>query len=124
MEVRGYECDIEDIANNTNYLYYIEHTRHLFPRPLGLSFTKIHEQGIDAAVACMSLQYKMPPKCNDIFISCLTLKKEGLHYILHQDIFREQGDKLCFKNKVELVCLIHDRLGHSGEHGRVFVKCL
>ena len=27
MEVRDYECDIEGIVNNANYLHYAEHTR-------------------------------------------------------------------------------------------------
>ena len=124
MEVRDYECDIEGIVNNANYLHYIEHTRHLFLRSLGLSFAKMHEQGIDAVVARMSLQYKAPLKCDDTFISRLALKKEGLRYIFHQDIFREQDDKLCFKSKVELVCLIHGRLGHSEEYARAFAKYL
>lgn len=30
MMVRDYECDIEGIVNNANYLHYAEHTRHLF----------------------------------------------------------------------------------------------
>lgn len=124
MEVRDYECDIEGIVNNANYLHYIEHTRHLFLRSLGLSFAKMHEQGTDAVVARMNLQYKTPLKCDDIFISRLALKKEGLRYIFHQDIFREQDDKLCFKSKVELVCPIHGRLGHSEEYDRAFAKYL
>lgn len=124
MEVRDYECDIEGIVNNANYLHYIEHTRHLFLRSLGLSFAKMHEQGTDAVVARMNLQYKMPLKCDDTFISRLALKKEGLRYIFHQDIFREQDDKLCFKSKVELVCLIHGRLGHSEVYDRAFAKYL
>lgn len=124
MEVRDYECDIEGIVNNANYLHYIEHTRHLFLRSLGLSFAKMHEQGTDAVVARMNLQYKTPLKCDDIFISRLALKKEGLRYIFHQDIFREQDDKLCFKSKVELVCLIHGHLGHSDEYDRAFAKYL
>ena len=37
MEVRDYECDIEGIVNNANYLHYTEHTRHRFLRSLGLS---------------------------------------------------------------------------------------
>ena len=38
MEVRDYECDIEGIVNNANYLHYTEHTRHLFLKHCGLSF--------------------------------------------------------------------------------------
>ena len=41
MEVRDYECDIEGIVNNANYLHYAEHTRHLFLRSLGVSFAKL-----------------------------------------------------------------------------------
>ena len=35
MEVRDYECDIEGIVNNANYLHYTEHTRHRFLRSIG-----------------------------------------------------------------------------------------
>ena len=42
MEVRDYECDIEGIVNNANYLHYAEHTRHLFLRSLGVSFAALH----------------------------------------------------------------------------------
>ena len=51
MEVRDYECDIQGIVNNANYLHYAEHTRHLFLLQTGLSFARLHEQGIDAVVA-------------------------------------------------------------------------
>ena len=71
MEVRDYECDIEGIVNNANYLHYAEHTRHLFLRSLGVSFAALHEQGIDAVVARMNLQYKTPLRCDDEFISRL-----------------------------------------------------
>ena len=74
MEVRDYECDIEGIVNNANYLHYAEHTRHLFLRSLGVSFAKLHEQGIDAVVHSMKLQYKVPLRCDDEFISRLNLK--------------------------------------------------
>lgn len=78
MEVRDYECDIQGIVNNANYLHYAEHTRHLFLSSLGVSFSKLHEQGTDAVVARMNLQYKTPLRCDDVFISRLALRKEGL----------------------------------------------
>ena len=31
MAVRDYECDIEGIVNNANYLHYCEHTRRCRP---------------------------------------------------------------------------------------------
>ena len=116
MEVRDYECDIEGIVNNANYLHYTEHTRHLFLRSLGVSFAKLHEQGIDAVIHSMKLQYKVPLRCDDEFISRLNLKKDGLKYMFYQDIYRASDEQLCFRATVELVCLgrpeIHVLSGH------------
>ena len=97
MEVRDYECDIEGIVNNANYLHYMEHTRHLFLRSRGLSFAAMHEKGIDAVVARMNLQYKTPLRCDDLFNSRLWIEKTGLRYIFHQDIYRVSDERLCVK---------------------------
>jgi len=124
MEVRDYECDIQGIVNNANYLHYIEHTRHLFLLSTGLSFAQMHKHGIDAVVARMNLQYKTPLRCDDQFISRLSLKKEGIRYIFYQDIYRASDEKLCFKSTVELVVLINGHLGNSEEYDAAFAKYL
>ncbi|HEY9551550.1 MAG TPA: acyl-CoA thioesterase [Prevotella sp.] len=124
MEVRDYECDIQGIVNNANYLHYTEHTRHLFLLSTGLSFAQMHEKGVDAVVARMNLQYKTPLKCDDEFISRLGLHKEGLRYVFNQDIFRASDEKLCFRATVELVCLINGRLGNSEDYDRAFAQYL
>ena len=124
MEVRDYECDIQGIVNNANYLHYIEHTRHLFLLSTGLSFSNMHEQGVDAVVARMNLQYKTPLKCDDLFISRLGLHKEGLRYVFNQDIFRASDEKLCFRSTVELVCLINGILSNSKDYDNAFSKYL
>ena len=103
MEVRDYECDIEGIVNNANYLHYFEHTRHRFLKQTGLSFSEMHERGIDAVVARMNL-----------------LEKQGVRYVFHQEILRKGDEKLCCKAVVELVCLINGRLGNSEEYDRAF----
>jgi len=120
MEVRDYECDIEGIVNNANYLHYTEHTRHLFLRSLGVSFAQLHERGIDAVVARMNLQYKTPLRCDDEFISRLWLEKTGMRYIFHHDIFRASDEKLSLRASVELVCLINGRLSQSEDYDRAF----
>ena len=124
MEVRDYECDIEGIVNNANYLHYIEHTRHLFLRSLGVSFAELHLKGVDPVVARMNLQYKTPLRCDDEFISRLALTKEGIRYIFHQDIFRASDEKICLRAKVELVCLVNGRLSVSEDYDRAFEKFL
>jgi len=97
MEVRDYECDIEGIVNNAQYVHYCEHTRHLFLKECGLSFAEMHEKGVDAVVARMQLQYKVPLRPDDEFISRLNLVKEGIKYVFYQDIYRAKDEQLCFR---------------------------
>ena len=99
MEVRDYECDIQGIANNANYLHYTEHTRHLFLTSLGVSFARLHEKGVDAVVARMNLQYKTPLRCDDVFVSKLGVRKEGLRYIFDHAIHRKSDGRLCFRHR-------------------------
>ena len=124
MEVRDYECDIEGIVNNANYLHYTEHTRHLFLKQCGLSFADMHSKGVDAVVARINLQYKAPLRCDDEFISRLWLEKHNLKYIFHQDIFRADDETHCFHGDIILVCLINGKLGESEEYNEAFKKYL
>ena len=124
MEVRDYECDIEGIVNNANYLHYTEHTRHLFLKHCGLSFAEMHEKGVDAVVARMNLQYKTPLRPDDEFISRMALTKEGIKYVFHHDLFRAADEQLCFRGKVELVCIVNGRLGQSDDYDRAFEQYL
>ena len=120
MQVRDYECDIEGIVNNANYLHYAEHTRHLFLKECGLSFAEMHSRGIDAVVARMNLQFKTPLQCDDKFISRLNLTKEGIKYVFHQDIYRASDNKLCFKGVIDLVCIVNGKLANSPEYDEAF----
>lgn len=124
MSVRDYECDIEGIVNNANYLHYTEHTRHLFLKSCGLSFAEMHRKGVDAVVARMNLRYKVPLRCDDEFVSRLALKKEGLRYVFYQDIFRAADNKLCFSGVIDVVCMVNGRLAASPEYDEAFKEWL
>ena len=121
MEVRDYECDIEGIVNNANYLHYIEHTRHLFLRSKGASFAEMHARGIDAVVARMTMQFKSPLRCDDEFISRLALRKEGIKYVFNQDLYHAEDERLAFRSTVELVCLVNGRLANSSEYDEILL---
>ena len=124
MQVRDYECDIEGIVNNANYLHYCEHTRHLFLKACGLSFAEMHEKGVDAVVARMSMQFKTPLRPDDEFVSRLGLTNEGIKYVFHHDLYRATDEKLCFRAQVELVCIVNGRLSGSKEYDRAFAPYL
>ncbi len=124
MEVRDYECDIEGIVNNANYLHYTEHTRPRFLRALGVSFSALHERGVDAVVARMQLKYRMPLRCDDEFRPCLNLRKEGVRYVFEHDIYRLSDNQLCFHADVELVTLVNGKLGVSKEYDDAFLPAI
>ena len=124
MEVRDYECDIEGIVNNANYVHYCELTRHLFLQQCGLSFAEMHQKGVDAVVARMNLQYKVPLRPDDVVVSRLWLEKQGIKYIFHQDLFRAADEVLCFRGDITLVCLVNGRLSGSEDYDRAFAPYL
>ena len=124
MEVRDYECDIEGIVNNANYLHYLEHTRHLFLKSLGVSFADMHKRGADAVVARMNLQFKIPLRCDDEFISRLSLSKRGYVYVFHQNIYRASDEKLSLRATVELACLVDGKLSLESAYDEVFAPLL
>lgn len=124
MEVRDYECDIEGIVNNANYLHYTEHTRHRFLKSLGVSFAALHEKGVDAVVARMTLKFKVPLRCDDEMVSCMNLKKEGLRYVFGHDIYRASDMKLSFHADVDLVTLIDGKLGVSEDYDNAFLPAI
>ena len=119
MEVRDYECDLQGIVNNANYQHYTEHTRHEFLRSHGVSFAALHEQGTDAVVARMQLQFKTPLRSADRFVSRLALRKEGIKYVFQQDIFRLPDERPVLKSTVEAVCLVDGKLSDCEELNRL-----
>ena len=124
MKVRDYECDLQGIVNNANYQHYIEHTRHEFLLSTGISFAKLHADGIDPVVARLTMAFKTPLKSGDEFVSKLYLKKEGIKYVFYQDIFRLTDMKIVIKSTVETVCLINGRLSDSELFNQLFAPYL
>lgn len=122
MQVRDYECDIQGIVNNANYMHYAEHTRHLFLRKYGVSFPAMHEQGEDPVVARVTMQYKTPLTPEVEFRSCLKVKREGIRYVFHQDFYRLTDNKLCFRAQFEIVFLVNGRLANSPTCDKAFAE--
>ena len=110
MKVRDYECDLQGIVNNANYQHYMEHSRHELLDSLGVNFGKLHEDGIDAMVAKITIEYKIPLRSGDKFVVGINLERKGPKIIFYQDIYRLSDGKLCTKGIVETICVENGRL--------------
>ena len=111
--VRDYECDLQGIVNNANYLHYMEHTRHEFLRHNGISFAQLHAEGCDAVVARCEIAYKSPLRSLDKYLSCVSVNKIGVRYVFTHSIYRKADKVLCVKAKIDVVCLYNGELTNS-----------
>lgn len=122
MEVRDYECDIQGIVNNANYLHYTEHARHAYISSIGVNFDDLHSRGIDVVVANVELRYKRSLRPRDCFEVRLAIEKQGLRYVFYQEVVRlpdEQrvqkdpsyhSEQLSLCAKTDVVALVNGRL--------------
>lgn len=120
MKVRDYECDLQGVVNNANYQHYMEHARHEFLETLGVNFGKLHEDGIDAMVAKITIEYKLPLRSGDKFVIGINLQRQGAKIVFTQDLFRLSDGKLCTKGVVETICLENGRLTRGEIFDEVF----
>ena len=88
MRVRDYECDLQGIVNNAIYQHYTEACRHEFIETKGIEFAELHERGIDVVVANLEMRFKTSLRPRDWFEVRLSMEKNGLRYVFHQDIVR------------------------------------
>lgn len=101
FKVRDYECDLQGIVNNSVYQNYLEHTRHEFLEEVGLNFAQMHEDGVDAVVIRVEIDYKSSLRSGDHFVCKLNVAREGnLKFIFLQDIYRVSDMKLMIRGKV------------------------
>ncbi len=101
FKVRDYECDIQGVVNNANYQHYLEHARHEFLLLKGVSFARLHDEGIDLIVTRVEIDYKYPLRSMDSFIVTVDIQREGnarLAFI--QNIYRIPDNKLIVQAKV------------------------
>ena len=120
MKVRDYECDLQGIVNNANYQHFMEHSRHELLSKLGVNFGKLHEDGIDAMVAKITIEYKIPLRSGDKFVVGINLERKGPKIIFYQDIYRLSDGKLCTKGIVETICVENGRLTRGAIIDEIF----
>jgi acyl-CoA thioester hydrolase len=110
LEVRDYELDLEGIVNNSIYLNYLEHARHRFMQHLGLDFSALHRQGIDAVVTRIEIDYLSPLQSSDQFVVRIRLERKGrLRLLFHQTIIKKPGLTPVVSALVTATCLVNGR---------------
>jgi acyl-CoA thioester hydrolase len=114
--VRDYECDIQGVVNNANYQHYLEHARHEFLVSRGISFSQLHDEGVDLIVTRIEIDYKHPLKSRDKFVVKLNLVREGnVRIVFIQDIFRLPDEKPVVRARVTGVATKNGRPARPGE---------
>lgn len=113
MKVRDYECDLQGVVNNANYQHYMEYTRHEFLESLGVNFGEMHEQGLDAYVYKVTINYRKSLRSGDSFTSMLSCRMKGAKLIFDQTILHSSGE-LSASGEVEIV-LVKDGVMTRGE---------
>ncbi|HLP74466.1 MAG TPA: acyl-CoA thioesterase [Bacteroidales bacterium] len=86
--VRDYECDLQGIVNNANYQHYLEHARHEYLVSQGISFSELHDKGIDLIVTKVEIDYKLPLRSRDRFVITTDVQRHGnVRLLFVQSIF-------------------------------------
>ncbi|WP_421919332.1 acyl-CoA thioesterase [Marinifilum sp.] len=124
LKVRDYECDIQGVVNNSVYQNYLEHARHEFLESIGSNFKRLHEEGIDAMVSRIEIDYKNSLTSGDEFEVRLNIEREGLKLVFKEDIYRISDKQVCAKGKVFVICLVNGRLSKGEVFDELFREYL
>lgn len=110
LSVRDYELDTQGVVNNSVYQNYLEHARHEFIKHIGLNFNELHENGTDAVVHKIELEYKRPLMGDDRFVVRMKTEQQGnVRFLFRQDIYRLPDNELILKGIVTAVFMQNGR---------------
>ena len=112
-KVRDYECDLQGVVNNANYLHYMEHTRHEFLLSLGENFSDLHDRGMDLFVARFEIQLNHSLRGGDRYLSCLNASKDGVKLVMSQDIYKLPEKELVSRGTVDCVLVDNGKLSRG-----------
>ena len=110
MKVRDYECDMQGVVNNANYLHYFEVSRHEFLESRRVDFHRLREQGIDMMVARVEVRYKRSLRGGDRFVIRLLVRREGARLVVHHDLYKLPDEQLYTRCVAEIIALQAGRL--------------
>ena len=83
---------------------------HEFLLSRGISFARLHADGIDAVVSAITMRFKLPLKSGDEFVVRTSFEHNSFKYIFHQDIYRLPDMRLAIRATVDTVCVVNGQL--------------
>ena len=110
LMVRDYECDIQGVVNNANYLHYLEHARHQFLRIVGDSFSSKHDEGFDMFVTHAELDYHRPLHADDSFVIGITIWRKGPLLVVDEDVICESDGVVVCSGRIHVAGVQDGRL--------------
>lgn len=109
IKVRDYEVDAEGIVNNSNYLRYMEHTRHEYCLAAGFSFRDMLAEGIVPVVRRVEIDYLSSLGLGDSMLSCIAVERRGARFIFRQDIYESESRRPVARAVITIVCVENGR---------------
>ena len=119
LRVRDYECDIEGVVNNANYVHYLECGRNEFMRAIGLDFIECTANDYIFMVSHLDMSFKTPLRGGEDFDVCVSIRREGVRYVFHEDIIRVADGKLAVTADVECIALHEGRIAKETPYDAV-----
>lgn len=110
MKVRDYECDIQGVVNNANYLHYFEHARHEMMESCGIRLRDITAENIIPLLRRADVRYKSSLRGSEEFICTVGIERQGLRYYFLEKIYRLPDRQLCADARIEVACLINGKV--------------
>lgn len=110
MRVRDYECDIEGVVNNANYQHYLECGRNEFLRSIGIEYRECTANDYLFMVSRIEMRFKTPLRGGEDFDVCVNLKREGVRYVVYEDIIRVSDGKVAVNAVVECIAVHGGRI--------------
>ncbi len=123
LKVRDYEVDSEGIVNNAVYLHYLEHTRHEFCEHAGMSFRRMHADGLDPVVTHVDIRYIRSLGLGDSMVSRLALSRRGPVFVFTQDIYTPDGEPVV-RATVDIVSFENGRISRGNLLAEAFAEYL
>jgi len=110
FSVRDYELDTQGVVNNSTYQNYLEHARHQFLKHIGLNFNQLHDDGTDAIVHKVELEYRRALRGDEQFVVRTTSHQQGnVRFVFIQNIYRLPDQELVLKGKVTTAFMKHGK---------------